>query len=465
MTRILEVIIFIALVVCYYNAPMMMSASYIALVIGLACCSYALLYYNQKTSIFFKNHFISNSGLFLLMFSIVCFQFPIDFVLGNDTICYERYFYNLSTINLSVTFDALCFVSFVLGILSSKTLQVEQTVVVSQPCDEKNMPVKPLLRLMYLLWVGYIAFLNPDYVKGGHGSIPINGISVALYNYYWRINIIYLAIQAYNHGRFHKLKIIEAVRVLPRMYYITIIISMILFFMAHNRVYVFYLLTPLLFYILVVTRIKSKPIPSLLFICAAGIFFTLFKLFGIENMFTEGTIRVSEYDNYDRFSSFSPFTSELASSILADSALFYIWLKNGVVVVGSTIVIGVLRSFSGLIPLFYFLTGLSSATYDSASFVTTALGADYGLGSCVSGDLIVSVGFVGALIIMFLFGKLCCYSDQNLFTERMTFKVILVGMCISAQVVFLVRASLADTIATLIFCFVFYGIYKKMVTR
>lgn len=461
MILVFECIILIALLVCYFNAPESLSAQYISIVIGLVAVSYIMLFFDRKTSNLFKNHFISNTNLFLLLFSVVCFQFPIDYLLGNDSISFQHYFYSFSTINLSTTFNAICFVSFILGTISwtkNKSFSLQQVNINKVP---RTMPTKFILFIMYFLWIGYILFLNSDYIHGGHGTVLINSISVALYNYYWRINIIYLAISIFNASSRERLTIKEAINYHPKLYYCTVLISVALFFMANNRVYVFYLVTPLLFYFLSVLRLKTKPMISLILIAAAGVFFTLFKLFGISSMFSDGTINVSEMTNYDRLSSFSPFTSELAGSILADSALFYLWYSKGVVILGSTIVLGMLRSFSGLVPLFFLLTGLSVSTYESASYVTTALGANYGLGSSVSGDLIVSLGFVGAAVVMFLFGRICIKGDYNLFYNRVGFKGILLGMCVSSQIIFLVRASLADTIATILFCFVFWGIYIR----
>lgn len=165
---------------------------------------------------------------------------------------------------------------------------------------------------------------------------------------------------------------------------------------------------------------------------------------------------LDNFDNYDRFSSISPFTSELAASILSDSALFNTWNTAGVVLPGSTLVYGVLRTFSGLVPMFYSLTGLNDITYNPAVFITVLMGADYGLGSSITGDLIVSVGMVGTIVIMFFFGKLCKYGDLNIFWGSTNIKGLLIGMSIATQITFVARASLCDVISTILFCLLFF---------
>lgn len=445
---------------CYICAPRYVSASYMAIVIALVALSYSLLYIHAGTKEILRNHFFSNSNLFLLMYFVVCFQFPIDYIIGNDGINYSNYFYNLRTINLSVTFDAMCFVSFIIGLMSRN---FKETGFYNVP-EVSFVSPKIVLRLLIVFWLGFIIFLNKDYVMGGHGSVLINPISVAFYGYFWRLNIVYLAICLHNNKGI-KLGLKGALMTLPLLYLLIVGIAVLLFLLANNRVYVFNLLTPCLFYLLCITHFKSKPIPSMILIGIASVFFTLFKIFGLENLFSISNLQVHDLQGYDRFASFSPFTSELAGSILADSALFDVWYNHGVVTLGSTLVLGVLRSISGLVPIFFYITGLSSSTYDTGVYITKLLSADYGLGSSVSGDLILSVGFLGTLACMFFFGKLCFYGDSILRTNRNNLKGTVIALCISSQVLFVARASLCDLIAAILFNILFLKIYMNIVSH
>ena len=456
MIKAFELLIFLILLVCYYNAPGNISAPYLFVVILLVLVSYFLLYLHNKTGDFLKKSFLSNTSLFLLLFFIVCFQFPIDYILGND-LNYSHYFYSYKTINLSSTFNALCFVSFVIGfIISSEKISLKQSL---SDTHNRMIPTKPILGLMYLLWIGFIVFLNREFVNGGHGSVEINSISVALCGYFWRLNIVYLAIVLYNNRNKGKVVFMDAIKMHSWIYWFVILLTAFLFLMAHNRVFTLYFLMPAFFYILAITRIRTKPILSIVIISSAAIFFTLFKIFGLGDMFSRGSLDASDYVLYDRFSSFSPFTSELAASIYSDSTLFYIWYTKGIVAMGSTLVYGVLRTISGLVPLFYSLTGLSDSTYQSASYVTTLMASDYGLGSSVSSDLIVSVGFWGAILIMFLFGRICGHGDWHLFNGINNYKGLLIGLGLSSQIVFVSRATLSDVISTVLFTLLFSYFY------
>ena len=427
----------------------------------LAFASYILLWVDKKTRLLYKDNFISNTNIFLLMFAIVAFQFPLDFCIGNNGINYMQYFYSYDIINKSTTFNALCFVSFIIGIIKTDITKSVDFSNLAIHSNIKTIPVKYILLIMYFLWIGFIVFLNRSYINGGHGTVLINPISVACYGYFFRLNIIYLAILLYNQ-RTQKRKTIKQIYFeIPKLYWIIILISILLFFFANNRVYVLYLVGPVIFYVLAVGRFKTKPLQSFLIIMAVGIFFTFFKLVGIEGIFNEDNLSLDNFDNYDRFSSISPFTSELAASILSDSALFNTWNTAGVVLPGSTLVYGVLRTFSGLVPMFYSLTGLNDITYNPAVFITVLMGADYGLGSSITGDLIVSVGMVGTIVIMFFFGKLCKYGDLNIFWGSTNIKGLLIGMSIATQITFVARASLCDVISTILFCLLFFSIYKR----
>ena len=456
----IEILLFIALIFCYFYAPEQISAPYLSIVIVLVLASYMVLYVRKKTRQFLRRSFLSNTNIFLLLFFILCFQFPIDYILGND-LNFPNYFYSYKTINLSTTFNALCFVAFTIGsIFTIETKHVSKSLSTNEQ-KVRLIPTKPILIFMYLLWVGFIIFLNPEYVNGGHGTVLINSISVACYGYFWRLNVIYLAITLYNMRGREKVSIRDTIRMHSWRYWLVILLSALLFFMAHNRVYTFYILTPTFFYMLSMAKIRTKPLVSIAIILVVAVFFTLFKIFGLDNMFSEGSLNAADYVTYDRFSSFSPFTSELAASIFADSTLFYIWYTQGIVVLGSTLVLGVLRTVSGLVPLFFMVTGLSENTYESASYVSSLMSMGYGLGSSVTGDLIVSVGFIGAILIMFLFGRICIYGDIYLFGGAKRYMGILIGLCVSSQIVFVSRSSLTDMIAAILFGLLFSHFYFK----
>ena len=461
MTIVFECIIFIALLICYKYAPEQISAGYLAVVVSLAILSYVILWFSKKIKPIFMDHFISNITLFILCFCIICFQFPIDYILGNEEINFSNYFYSFSTINLSTTFNALCLVSFNIGLLhkASKYSAVSK----EQKLDVfAIIPTSPLYKIMLALWLGFIYFINMEYVRGGHGTVDANPLSIACYGYFCRFNIIFLAISIYNIISLkNRLSFLEAISYLPKVYWFIVLGSALIFYSANNRVYTFYILFPVLFYLLSITKIKTKPFISSLIIITAGAFFTLLRIYGFDKMFTDATLDVSSLVHYDRFSSFSPFTSELAGSIWADSALFYLWYNKGMVIFGSTLVLGVLRTISGAVPIFYAITGLSEKTYSSAYFVTDQLSANYGLGSSISGDLIVSVGFYGALIIMYYLGRICFSGDIALFGRNINYRGILIGLCVSSQIVFVTRSSLCDLISILLFCLIFSNLYIK----
>ena len=206
---------------------------------------------------------------------------------------------------------------------------------------------------------------------------------------------------------------------------------------------------------------------SLIILCVA-IFFTLFKLYGISTMFSSSSnLNVAELDNYDRFTSISPFTSELAASKFSDTVLFYLWYKNGIMVFGSTFLFGLLRMISGLVPLFFMMTGLTMNTYDSASVATIYVGSSYGIGSTITGDLLLSVGFLGSIITMFIFGYYCSKSDVSLIRNQnlSTPIPLIILLSFSSQIVFVARGSLCDIIATTLFCVLFYKIYIYMINK
>ena len=162
---LLECLIFIVLLVLYFVAPVHISRGHLLCVISLAFSSYLLLYFNSSTKKQFRNNFLSNSNIFLILFVVVSFQFPLDYALGNQLIDFSKYFYKDSVINLSTTFNAMCLVSFVLGIM---VVSVRKAGIVQCPLpSKKDIPLKPLLRIMMFCWVVFLVFLNPAYILLG----------------------------------------------------------------------------------------------------------------------------------------------------------------------------------------------------------------------------------------------------------------------------------------------------------
>lgn len=464
MGKFIHLISFLLVLIKYLSAPKNISQEYVISILIIVFLNIVIFYLNKERKRFYGNRFLNITNIFIILYVIVSFQIPLDYALGNEFIKFDYYFYDTSIVNLSISFSTLCLIAYLLG---SQNFNVSKhfSLLKHLNSSDVKIPIKPIYKIMFILWILFIIFMSPNYVNGGHGTVSVNSISIASFGYFWRINLVYLTICLLNNKQ-RELGLMEIIKSQPISYWCLIILSVMIFFMAHNRVNTLYLLVPLFFYFQILSKIKLGFGKSFLIIIVVAVFFTLFKLYGISAMFSStSNLNVTDLSNFDRFASISPFTSELAASVYSDTVLFYLWYNNGIMILGSTFVLGLLRIVSGLVPLFFLITGLSVETYDSASVATTYVGAPYGIGSTITGDLLLSVGFVLSIITMYFFGYFCSKCDISLISIKTNNSptLFISLFAFSSQIAFVSRGSLCDIIATTLFCILFFKIYTRVV--
>ena len=395
------------------------------------------------------------------MYFIVSFQIPLDFILGNELLDYKELFYNYKTINKSIIFSALCLVSFIIGCIVFSAKKNKFNVSLFEMGDALN--VKPIVVLIIILWLCFILTLNPAYINGGHGSVEVDNISITFYNYYWKCSILYLAILIWNNkDRGAK----SFFRSLHALYILTVLISVLLFLLAHNRVYVIYLSVPILMAYFSFSHRKFSFKYFIIFTLFVAFFMTVFKIFSLSSLFTSdmlsATTDLKEYSGFSRLNSFSPFTAELAGSIYANSLIFDLWYNQKYFFYGLAIITGFMKGIPGLVSVFLFLTDIPVDNIQTALFATKYVGSFSGIGTTCSADLLINVGFWGTIIVMFLYGGVCISIDKTLFLngKKNIFSVVL-ALTNAAFVVFLARSSFSDLIGTIVFNYLFLFLYIR----
>lgn len=458
-----QIFILFILLLSYYFSPQSISSEYLLWIIVLIFLSLSSLWLKRRKTVLHKRN-ISLTLIFTFLFLIVNFQIPIDFVLGNDLLDFSRYFYDYDIVNRSVTFSALALVAFNIGSVKSmyKPIRVKLEKI-------DNISSYPLLILVCICFILFVLNINLEFIRGGHGTTKADALAMSFYVLYLRLSILYLSVVVYNKVRSDTLShsLVSFFRSFSYLYWLTVVISVFLFLFAHNRVFIIYLLFPIIMGYVVYRRLQIR-----LFILVGGIMVvaflaTIFKIFDLQNMFSGivslgGNLR--NLVNYKQFNSFSPFTVELAYSIYPNTVLFYLWDK-GATFYGLSFIVGILKSIPGAVSCFMFIAGLDVTNIETGDFATKVVGSSYGLGSASAADMLINIGFYPTLLLFGLIGFFFTRCDISVFSrKRLNIYMIVSTLTIASLVVFIPRGSFFELIGFLLFNLLFIRIYL-MITK
>lgn len=425
----------------------------------------SLLMMKSRKKTCLEKKMISVSSLFLVFFFIVNFQISIDFLVKNPYMNFEFYFYDISKINKLVSLSGSCLVAYNIGcmrdVFNYKQLgNIKSNKII--PEDKVNE--KPLLFMCVVFVLLFVLTINKSYINGGHGVIPANPISLSFYGFFQRMYIIYISVIFYNSQ-----SQTTKTRVTKKIVFLMILILpiIVIFLLAHNRIYIIYILLPL---ILLLTRVYEKNIGFLSFILLLSLIGSLsisFKLYNIESLITNPIDVISSLlylDGNQGLLSFYPFTGELAYSVYASSVLLKFY-ELGYFFWGASLFVGLMKIMPGMVGFIMALFGITSTIgFDTASFITKEMNSSYGLGSNCVGDLLINIGFIPSLIFFYLVGRLFMKSDLMVYESKSRASLIwtTVWLSVASYVVFIPRSSFSDFIGAVGFNVIFVFIYKRI---
>ncbi|REC49608.1 hypothetical protein DRF67_03840 [Chryseobacterium pennipullorum] len=394
---------------------------------------------------------------------IISFQIPLEVSLGNLELLNFRFFYNSEVINEMVAFSALVLDVFLLGVTVnySRLKKNAALPLISQDSvssvTTKYSP-KPLFILMAVCFLVFLLNINKGYIDSGHGTVKFEGIGFSFLGVFLRLSIIYLSIIIYNNQEkilTRKNSIKSFLKLFDKPYLVFLVIIMVIFFLAHNRVFVILTITPFVFAFFLFVRKKISSITVILIFLGVSVFGTLFKLYGIENILSS-SLKIN--DNYVISKSYFPFTAELGGSVYAQSILYYKWYTTDFSLYGASYLVGVIRTFPGLMNVF----SLKPISYDTAVIGTLESGVTYGVGTTSIMDILINFGFILSLFIFFGIGYFFSKMESKVYKNQVNIYTLVIYFSITSFIMFIPRASMNDVLGAVLFNIFFVKIYSLL---
>lgn len=420
----------------YMSAPPYMSRGYelICMIIAaVGIFAHFRIEINQKINNLNKIY-LRHSVFFILCFSIVFFQYHIDYILGFVDDDLQKIWIDTKYVSKALSITILVLNSFFLGyhIIRSKERNnfVCSNIAYTYRIKKQICYIGYAMLLVYLLTVDK-DFLNGGYAKGAEMG-EVNVIIVLLQSVIIATVVLYCEDfkgRIVNTADFVKKTKLPLGLIL--LYIITIIISG----RRGGSVRMFSLL--LIMYIYLVHKVNYKR----LFLIAIVVGF-VFSIVGATRQMDNGSLREGMNvitSNY----SVSPFTKELAGSIQT----FHVAVSNFPQIYpfnyGITFFPGFLVLIPGAERLYreVLTSGVPMGSGDVLTMIYFNDDPQWGLGSSLIADSYISFGTIGSIILFFILGRFLRYLEVETFCRRRSPYILALSFCCYSQFLIINRGS------------------------
>lgn len=409
--------------------------------------------YRSKTTL--KGYGFSIIAFFILMLWIVSFQVPLEIVYGNNTLLNPNLLliYDIYIVNKVVSFSSLMLNFFLIAVTYGykNSLEIKKYNYNENNNNELIIPSMPILFIVISFFIIFIVTINSEYINNGHGVVPLNTLSNSAIGFYIKFSCIYIAIRAYNL-KGSNIGVVRYITSFNKLFLLSIFISLVVFTLAHNRLYPIMIVSPLLFSLFLVTKKKVQLVKFIAVFILLSTVATFFKIYGAE-IFSTNEFIIEDYQVISNF--FVPITAELASSFYSTSILYSMWYSTDFFLYGSTFAVGLLRTIPGLVG---FLE-LNEILYDTGVIATVYTHTRYGVGTNPITDLLVNFGALGSFIIFgwvgYFFGKY----ETKAYNDNSTLVSYVIYLSIAILVLFYARSSLNNLAQLVLFNYIFIRFY------
>lgn len=446
---------------CYVLAPVDPSKEFIMIILIMVILLLILSFAGEK-NIHLKGNMFTVKNIFLVSFIIVFFQAPLDYVLGYDVNL--DWFFDMRILCKSVAFSALCLSVFLLGYKSAKQQ--------SKPINEVVFKFKNITFFVLLGWLCLFIFIQIEglsFFNGGYGSAEDgttieNEDSARFFNYLLLcLQIVVISIIWNNVDKGKDRWSIKKYFSLFPISFLTLYFGVIVLWLcAGGRAISLSLLLYFICGYIILSKKRMKIWLFVVLLIAGGFFLSVFKNMGgllggdagTVDAFNQSREELVDYA-YDK-SIFLP-TRELSYSIYVNNVLFDFW-DNGGSFYGFPLLLNVLKSLPGGVALISLLFGVDITEFSIPSMAQDMVGAQHGLGNSCIAEFLVSIGFWGTLLMVYLFGVLFRKFDNDIITYNRA-DLILFVMTFSAfsTAFFIPRGSFLSIISqSMIIYFVLY---------
>lgn len=453
-TVIIFCVIAISLVF-YMFSPNALDYGLLNISLVFAACLLVMFYFLTKKIGLSKNPF-SLSFLFVLAYYIVFFQMPTDLALGSFEWSYiQNFFYDFGLINKQVFFAVLFFGFFLLGFSFAINKFLKSVPAHSNHVVHEPVSTKLFFLLFYTFTLLHLITIDPSYYTGTIKGDP-QGLAGSILGYFIRLMPICFGVVVYN-AKVNDLKVstpFAFIKLFPKIFLIVILLFSFGTFIAGDRGPAIRALILLVFSFYILSEKKVSFLKFGVAIFIAGYFLSIIKLTGgidyqntsIVDSFLSAADR---YSQSDKTASIVPFTTELAGSFRSYSIGFSLWYE-GFSLYGIAALTGTLMAIPYAVSVLMQLLNLSKTDINASNLVTVHVGESYGLGNSIVSDALLNVGFLGTLIIAYIFGKVVARIDIAFYKRNNNIYVYCFGFYILMNALSLARGSIFPMIGNVL---------------
>ena len=426
-TNYLHFIFFLIYLGAYFLAPSYPDKNYISILFIVLFIEILLEIISRKI-LNKNNRLLSIGNLFLLGFLIVYLQAPLDFILGYNV--NVDWFYDLSILCPSISFSMICFSMFLMG-YSKKNKRANITF-------SNNLNIKKFEHISFFICLSYVMFFlfvlleGFDFFIGGYGAAGdgttiSNTSSLRFFNYLTlclHIVVIMIVWNVYHSNNNIRMTFVRYIKIYPPIFLILFFSIIILWLTAGGRMISISLFLFFLCGYIVLVKYDMKLVIFLFLIVGGGYFFTILKNIGgllatnLESADILTSIQIGSeiLNSYAYNTSFLIPTRELSFSIYVNNLLYSFWNEGGLFY-GLPLIFIFFRSIPGFSLLISSLFNVDIKDFSVPYIAQVIDNSPFGLGNSCIGEILVSIGFVGTIIFIYLFGVLFRKLD-DIFSDK-----------------------------------------------
>lgn len=422
--------------VLYFNAPIDFDRSFvITCTIIYIVSSLLLLYNNCRTSLVYFEFF------FLIVFFFTNYSYPLIHYIDNPYFSLFNLEFNEGYICRALALSTIGVCAFCIGVYN---MTYDKKVSSSNSTTSLSLR-KPgiIVYILFFLFLPYIVRLH-----------SLNEYSTEFESSYINVILLYL------------------------IYYYLLCI----FYASRNQSLLSFIKTclsnPILYlifiYILLLLGIGSRTIPLRIFLLCLFLFnIYIIKITNIQIGFITilGAIFLAivgiTRDGASLDDSSIKTIWDIGSDLTINNRSLYVLMEYGDqhgLTYGRTMLMGALSAIPFLQSIFLKITGMNVDSISSAGLVTSLhfdIGdpSRIGLGTNLIGDIYVSFGLIGVILLMYLFGKFLCKLNRGCQHGHML--SIIVYSMIFIDSVYLSRSSYLTCVRSITWVLAIYYIYNK----
>jgi len=411
-------------IIHYFVQPKGMNQNNIVLLLLLAFFALLIFIFSKEKNTNLKGQYLKHSTVIIFGFSIVHFQFHIDYLLGNIPQSFLRIWVNPDIVIQALAVSVSGFIAFLIGYFSYNKIKSRY----NKAKNENIIDTKFLVYTSALLLAAYFYFANPLYLLGYYGAERL-GVEAQYIILLFKVLIFAILIQNarnfYLKGKSFS-NFLDYCKSNGLFFNIIISIYLISVLISGDRGPLMYFSIAYFGNYLFVTKNKLNILKTLgllilgaFFIMVLGKVRSLDRSLSFSDRFTESLNFESRFET----KSFLPQTQELASSVRT----LHHTLNH--VPVNHDYLYGrfQFQQFMSMIPFGNNFVKLlfedNSYKYGGSSrFITWINQGDNpysGDGSSVTADFYFDFGLLGVIFGMFFFGYTMRYAELSMYSLNM----------------------------------------------